>query len=76
MDLLKRYASNVVLYRDRGRFILKKKHSLFGKVVNEIDVAFPIVHGTNVEDGVLQGYLQSIGLERNFLKLLRGMCDI
>ena len=62
MDLLKRYASNVVLYRDNGRFVLKKKHSLFGKVVNEIDVAFPIVHGTNVEDGALQGYLQTIGI--------------
>lgn len=28
----------------------------------EIDVAFPIVHGTNVEDGALQGYLKTIGI--------------
>ena len=28
----------------------------------EIDVAFPIVHGTNVEDGTLQGYLKTIGI--------------
>lgn len=27
-----------------------------------IDVAFPIVHGTNVEDGVFQGYLQTVGV--------------
>lgn len=27
-----------------------------------IDVAFPIVHGTNVEDGALQGYLRTMGL--------------
>ena len=27
-----------------------------------IDVAFPIVHGTNVEDGALQGYLQTLGI--------------
>lgn len=34
----------------------------FKRQINEIDIAFPIVHGTNVEDGVLQGYLQSIGI--------------
>lgn len=27
-----------------------------------IDMAFPIVHGTNVEDGALQGYLKTLGL--------------
>lgn len=27
-----------------------------------IDVAFPIVHGTNVEDGTLQGFLKTIGI--------------
>lgn len=27
-----------------------------------IDVALPIVHGTNVEDGALQGYLRTLGL--------------
>ncbi len=27
-------------------------------VVGEIDVAFPVVHGANVEDGSLQGYLR------------------
>lgn len=31
-------------------------------VISEIDVAFPIVHGTNVEDGTLQGYLKFLGL--------------
>jgi len=31
-------------------------------VISEIDVAFPIVHGTNVEDGTLQGYLKTLGL--------------
>lgn len=30
--------------------------------VAEIDVAFPIVHGTNVEDGTLQGYLQTLNI--------------
>ena len=27
-----------------------------------IDVALPVVHGTNVEDGALQGYLQTLGV--------------
>ena len=31
-------------------------------VVHHIDVAFPVVHGTNVEDGTLQGYFQSFGI--------------
>ena len=30
--------------------------------ISEIDVALPIVHGTNVEDGTLQGYLRLLGL--------------
>lgn len=61
MDLLKRYAKNVVLYCKKGRFVLQSK-GFFKREVGEIDIAFPIVHGTNVEDGVLQGYLQSIGI--------------
>lgn len=35
---------------------------LFGKKSIEVDIAFPIVHGTNVEDGALQGYLKTIGI--------------
>lgn len=31
-------------------------------VGKEIDVVFPIVHGTNVEDGALQGYFKTIGV--------------
>lgn len=62
LNLIKRYADNVVLYCRDGKFDLQKKKGLFKRVVKEIDIAFPIVHGTNVEDGVLQGYLQSIGI--------------
>ncbi|MEG1351112.1 MAG: D-alanine--D-alanine ligase family protein [Bacilli bacterium] len=61
MSLINRYAKKVVLYEKSGRFILQNK-GFFKYTVNEIDLAFPIVHGTNVEDGVLQGYLQSIGI--------------
>lgn len=35
----------------------------FGKNVEiDVDVAFPVVHGTNVEDGAFQGYLKTVGI--------------
>lgn len=61
LSLIKRYAKNVVLYEDNGKFVLQNKKG-FRRIVKEIDMVFPIVHGTNVEDGVLQGYLESIGI--------------
>ncbi|MBR1385201.1 MAG: D-alanine--D-alanine ligase [Bacilli bacterium] len=61
MDLLKRYTKNVVLYRKDNMFVLQSK-GLLKKIVNDIDIALPVVHGTNVEDGVLQGYLKTIGI--------------
>ena len=62
LGLIKRYGENVVLYYRDGSYVLQKKNGLFKRVVKELDIAFPIVHGTNVEDGVLQGYLQTIGI--------------
>ena len=61
LKLLKKYAKNVVLYYKNGSYVLQTK-GLFKRIVNTIDIAFPVVHGTNVEDGVLQGYLQSVGI--------------
>lgn len=61
IDLIKRYAKEVVLYEKNGRFVLGTK-GLLKRIVGEVDIVFPIVHGTNVEDGTLQGYLQSIGV--------------
>ena len=61
-DLLKRYASEVVLYKKDNRFILQSKNSFFKKEVAEIDMCLPIMHGTNGEDGSLQGYLETIGI--------------
>ena len=62
LDLIKRYGENVVLYYKNGSYVLQKKTGLFKRIVKELDIVFPIVHGTNVEDGVLQGYLQTIGI--------------
>lgn len=61
MDLLKRYANQVVLYKRDGRFILQSKGFL-KREITEVDICFPIMHGTNGEDGSLQGYFETIGI--------------
>ncbi len=61
MQLLKKYAKQVHLLEKDGRYILQGTGA-FKKEVGEVDIVFPITHGTNVEDGVLQGYLQTVGV--------------
>ncbi len=62
MDLLRRYAKEVVLYKRDGLFILQNKKGLLRKDVTELDLCFPIMHGTYGEDGNLQGYLETVGI--------------
>lgn len=59
---LKRYAKEVVLTKTHDGFCLQSTKGLFRKTVESIDIAFPIVHGNNAEDGTLQGYLDSVGI--------------
>ena len=61
MDLLKRYAKEVVLYKKDNQFILQSK-GFFKKEVTDLDICLPIMHGTNGEDGSLQGYLETVGI--------------
>ena len=61
MDLLKKYGKQVHLIEKNGRFVLQGT-GMLKKEVGEVDIVFPITHGTNVEDGVLQGYLQTVGV--------------
>ena len=43
--------------------IIKTKPKLFEKpLVDYVDVAFPVVHGTNAEDGTAAGYLNMLGV--------------
>lgn len=58
---LKKYAKNVVLYNKKNEFFLQNKRG-FKTIVDQVDLILPIVHGTNVEDGTLQGYLELIGI--------------
>ena len=62
MDLLKRYAHQVVLYKKDGRFILQSTTGLWRHEIEELDMCFPIMHGTYGEDGALQGYLETVGI--------------
>ena len=59
---LKRYAKQVVLTKIEDKFYLQNTKGLFKRNITDIDIAFPIVHGNNVEDGSLQGYLDSVGI--------------
>lgn len=58
---LKRTNTKVSLINDNNKYYLQS-FGMFKKYKEELDVAFPIVHGTNVEDGILQGYLETIGI--------------
>ena len=61
MDNIKKYAKEVILYKRDNKFVLQAVKGL-KKIVNEIDLAFPIVHGSGAEDGTLQGFLANIGI--------------
>lgn len=53
-----------VFVRSEGKVrLIRQKMKKFGSnIISDVDIAFPIVHGTNVEDGALQGYLQTLDL--------------
>jgi D-alanine-D-alanine ligase len=61
-EQLKRYAKKVVLTKVGDKFYLQKTNGIFRRNITDIDVAFPIVHGNNAEDGTLQGYLETVGI--------------
>lgn len=57
-------STQVTLAQKHDKVVLLKcnKKIFEDAVYNSIDIAFPIVHGTNVEDGTLQGYLKMFNL--------------
>lgn len=61
--LLKRSVRMIMANEDGTVLLRQYKEPKFKKgLVYPIDVAFPVVHGTNVEDGTLQGYLKTLGV--------------
>ncbi len=61
--LLKK-SQRVIMVNDGGRVQLVPypPKRFGGSKPVAIDIAFPVVHGTNVEDGALQGYLKTVGI--------------
>ena len=76
--------ANEVVFHNNGKSTQLIFIDSFRKRKKVLDVAFPIVHGTNVEDGALQGYLRmmqipfvgpdvlasSIGMEKTVMKMV------
>ena len=58
MELLKKECDEVYFTHENGQMIINKVKGAFNKVLAKIDVVFPVVHGLNVEDGTLQGFLE------------------
>lgn len=54
---------NVTMVKQGDKFnIIELKKGLFKKVICSVDIAFPIVHGTNCEDGSLVGWFELLGI--------------
>ena len=64
IDCLIKNSFPVALIRRGDRVkLVKTAPKLFEKTeITDIDVAFPVVHGTNTEDGTLQGFCQMLDL--------------
>ncbi len=64
LDELLKNSQRVILTANGGKVdIIRYPLKKFGNnVVGQIEVAFPIVHGTNVEDGTLQGFLSMLNI--------------
>ena len=57
-------SQRIIMVRDENKVkLIKYPQKMFSKgYVDYIDIAFPVVHGTNVEDGTLQGYLKMFNI--------------
>ena len=65
------HLDKVAIYKDGNAVKVRPIKGLFKKEM-QIDVAFPIVHGTNVEDGTLAGFLQMLDIPFTSCDVLGG----
>lgn len=71
--------------------LYRRKRSMFGNpVVTKLDVVIPVLHGSNGEDGIFEGVLESIGIpyagcntlssangmDKITMKMIMAACDI
>ena len=57
-----KFATKVVLCKKDNKFYLQKTNGILRKDITDLDIILPVVHGNNVEDGTLAGYLDTIGI--------------
>lgn len=62
IDYLKKRSKEIVLARVNNEVSLVATKGIFHRVVDTIDIAFPIVHGEHVEDGVISGVLENLDI--------------
>ena len=64
LDQLVKKVPQVFLYKENQKVLVKTlEKKLFQKEVTQtLDVVIPILHGTNGEDGTVQGYLELLGV--------------
>ena len=63
--------TKVCIFKDGSTVKVSPIKGLFKKD-NHIDIAFPVVHGTNVEDGTLAGFLQMLDIPFTSCDVLGG----
>ncbi len=61
-ETAKKIAKEVSLYKKDNKFYLQNTKGIIRKDITDVDVVLPIVHGNNVEDGTLAGFLDTIGI--------------
>lgn len=63
-DALLKKCEPVCLVKSGGEVVMRHLNtSIFSRKKDiKVDIAFPVVHGTNCEDGTLQGYFEFLGL--------------
>jgi len=61
-ELLKKSSRVIFVNDEKGAKVESYPKKLFGGLSQHIDVALPIMHGTNGEDGTLQGYIETLGI--------------
>ena len=58
LDEVKRLSNEVYFTHENSKLVLNLVKGIFKKVLSKVDIVFPVVHGLNVEDGTLEGFLE------------------
>ena len=58
LDEVKRLSNEVYFTHENSKLVLNLVKGIFKKVLAKVDIVFPVVHGLNVEDGTLEGFLE------------------